>query len=63
MIQKVAVEGGEDVYLSGPVVHFSEQKCSIHHAPPRLGEHTCEVLTQFGYTMDEIQAMKEKGII
>ena len=63
MIQKVAVEGGEDVYLSGPVVHISEQKCSIHHAPPRLGEHTCEVLTQFGYTMDEIQAMKEKGII
>lgn len=63
MIQRVAIEGGEDVYLSGPVIHFSEDKCEIHQAPPKLGEHTDSVLARYGYSAEEIQEMRERGII
>ena len=63
MIRKVPVEGGEDIWISGPVVHFSDQKCDLRLPPPKLGEHTTQLLEQFGYTPDEIQDMKAKGII
>lgn len=63
MIRKVPVEDGEDVYISGPVIHFSEQKCEQVLTPPKLGEHTESVLKQFGFKPEEILDMKEKGII
>ena len=63
MIRKVAIENGEDVYVSGPVVHLSEQKCDIFQAPPKLGEHTDDILKMFGYREAEIKKMREKGII
>lgn len=63
MIQKVNVEGVGDVFISGPVVHFSEQKCDVDLAPPLLGQHTESILAQFGFNTDEIQDMKDKGII
>lgn len=63
MIRKVPVEGGEDVYITGPVIHFSDQKCEEVATPPRLGEHTARILEQLGYAPNEIQDMFERGII
>jgi len=63
MIRKVNIEDVGDVFISGPVVHFSEQKCDIFQAPPKLGEHTESVLADFGFNAEEIQDMKDKGII
>ena len=63
MIRKVPIEGGEDIYISGPVIHFSSEKCDIYREPPKLGEHTESVMQQFGWSMDEIREFKEKGVI
>jgi crotonobetainyl-CoA:carnitine CoA-transferase CaiB-like acyl-CoA transferase len=47
----------------GIPIKFSETPGSIRRPPPRLGEHTDEVLTEFGYTTDDIAGLKERGIV
>lgn len=49
-------------YLKGPV-KFSEAEVSIKCRAPRLGEHTEEILLELGYSAEEINELKEKGIV
>ncbi|KYK38695.1 MAG: CoA transferase [Theionarchaea archaeon] len=48
---------------TGVPVKLSETPGSIELHPPLLGEHTAEILTDLGYTDDEIRTLKEKGVI
>ncbi len=43
-------------------ITLSESKAEIRKPPPRLGEHTEEILRELGYD-DEIEEMKNNGII
>jgi crotonobetainyl-CoA:carnitine CoA-transferase CaiB-like acyl-CoA transferase len=43
-------------------IKLSESKPQIRSAPPKLGEHTKEILEELGYT-DEIEDMVKKGIV
>ena len=63
MVRKVEHVVAGDVYVSGPVVHFSAQKSEIYLAPPMLGEHNEQVYGEMGYTPEQIAALKEKGVI
>ena len=47
----------------GIPVKFSETPGNIRRPPPRFGEHTEEVLTEFGYTTDEIDTLRDRGIV
>lgn len=43
---------------------FAESKAEARTPPPLLGQHTDEVLGErLGMTADEIQALREKGVI
>jgi crotonobetainyl-CoA:carnitine CoA-transferase CaiB-like acyl-CoA transferase len=42
---------------------FSETPGKIKTPPPVLGQHTNEVLANFGYTEDDIRDLEEKGIV
>ena len=43
-------------------IYFSESPASIRLMPPKLGAHNEELLSEIGYSEDEINALKEKGI-
>ena len=47
----------------GSPTKFSETKIKIETPAPILGEHTEEVLSNIGYSKENIQSYKEKGII
>lgn len=44
-------------------VSIDKKKAVFQYLPPRLGEHTDELMTQIGYTPDQLQALREKGVI
>ncbi|SYZ72271.1 Acyl-CoA transferase/L-carnitine dehydratase [Candidatus Zixiibacteriota bacterium] len=42
---------------------FSKTPAKIETPPPRLSEHTEEILTQIGYSKDDLKGLKEKMVI
>ncbi|XP_075145001.1 succinyl-CoA:glutarate CoA-transferase [Haematobia irritans] len=53
-----------EVKVVGPPVVFSESKNDARSAPPVLGQHTDEVLSEvLGYTSDKIKDLRNKRII
>jgi crotonobetainyl-CoA:carnitine CoA-transferase CaiB-like acyl-CoA transferase len=46
------------------VIHLSETALDTYSAPPRLGEHTREVLTKLlGYTSEDVLMLGREGVI
>ncbi len=55
------VEG--EIDLPGIPFRFSDTEAAVRRAPPTLGEHTNEVLTELGKSADEIAALRDAGAI
>ena len=43
--------------------HLSETPASLHRHPPRLGEHSREVLLEVGYNGDAIERLIEDKVV
>jgi formyl-CoA transferase len=52
-----------DVRMVGAPVHLSEAPVEIRHAPPRLGQHTEEVLRELGLDAARIQSLRDEGVV
>jgi formyl-CoA transferase len=52
-----------DVTIPGYPIHFSANRAGTRSFAPTLGEHTDRVMHQVGYTDQEIQELKKKGVI
>jgi len=52
-----------DLPLFNLTAKFSATPGKIESAPPRLAEHTRDILRQVGYTDEQLTAYKEQGII
>jgi len=62
-LEEVEVDGVGPVRLFGLSARLEKTPGGITSPPPRLGEHTDDVLTSLGYTGKEIAALREKGVV
>jgi len=60
ILQKVDSEFGT-LTLAGPAFRMAEGEGGITRPPPRLGQHSTEVLRDAGYSEAEIAALREAG--
>ena len=59
---RTAPHGSEgEIRMTAPPVSFSRTPADIRRLAPRLGEHTAEVLAEFGLSAEEIDALRESG--
>jgi crotonobetainyl-CoA:carnitine CoA-transferase CaiB-like acyl-CoA transferase len=62
-LQSVPVEGMGEVRLFGLSAQLKKTPGAITSPPPRLGEHTEEVLGGLGYTREQVAALRERGVV
>lgn len=62
MVVTAKRSSGDEVKLVGPAVRFSDSINEVRKAPPHLGEHTIEVLSEF-YNRDELNDLIKEKII
>ena len=43
--------------------HLSETPACLHRHPPRLGEHSSEILQEAGYSESAIAQLRDSGVI
>ncbi len=64
MVQEVKRADGSPVKLVGPVAKLSRTPARIASPPPRLGEHTREILQEeLGFSAQEVEALLEEKVI
>ena len=62
MIQSLQHSTLGKIQLIGPAVRIPDAEPFVHAAPPTLGQHTEQILSQF-YTAKEISELRQKGVI
>jgi crotonobetainyl-CoA:carnitine CoA-transferase CaiB-like acyl-CoA transferase len=60
-LQVREVEGAGGVRYLRPPLRFARSPSGIQRPPPRLGEHSDEVLAEIGYTPARLTALREDG--
>ncbi|MDN3987267.1 CaiB/BaiF CoA transferase family protein [Zwartia vadi] len=63
MVQEIELEGLGMMSMAGLPIKFSDSPGSIRLPPPRLGQHTAEILTEMGYPETRIQTLAAQGAI
>jgi formyl-CoA transferase len=62
-LQTVHAEGIGDLKLFNLTAKFEKTPAYIETAPPRLSEHTDEVLARLGYSGEEIAGLRKNGAV
>ncbi len=64
MVQTVEHPTAGRIQVLGPVAKMSETPARVRSAPPLLGADTAEVLSRrLGYTAEEIEVLRQQGVI
>ena len=43
--------------------HVNGEPTGVQTAPPQLGEHTAEILQEAGYSLEEVEGLRQQGVI
>ncbi|HPS79612.1 MAG TPA: CoA transferase [Thermoanaerobaculaceae bacterium] len=62
-LQPMHVEGIGELPFFSLTAKFSKTPGTLDTAPPRLSQHTTEILHSLGYSEDDIQTLKGKAVI
>jgi CoA:oxalate CoA-transferase len=62
-IGTVHADGIGDLQLFNVTAQFGKTPAALECAPPRLGAHTAPLLEDLGYTEQEVQEFRQKGIV
>ncbi len=54
---------GETLRYPGPPYRLSETPWRIDRRPPRVGEHNAELLSELGYSQEELEALAASGAV
>ena len=63
MRQRVTHPTAGEMELPGSPMQFSAYAATARRHPPRLGEHTAEVLGEMGYSDEEIDRLREEEVV
>jgi formyl-CoA transferase len=63
MIQELRLDDGQPIQVPGIVPRLSETPGETRWLGPQLGQHTAEILTGLGYSREEQEAMRQRGVI
>ena len=65
ILRTLPAPGGIEGHITIPGLGFmaSEGTPATNIPPPTLGQHTGEILTEFGYSAEEMDALREYGAI
>jgi crotonobetainyl-CoA:carnitine CoA-transferase CaiB-like acyl-CoA transferase len=44
-------------------IEWNGRRPGIRRVPPCLGEHSADVLTWLGYTLDDVRTLKTQGLV
>jgi len=62
-VQTVCAEGIGELKLLGLTAHFEKTPGAIEAPPPRLSEHTEEILGGLGLTPDDVARLRKAGVV
>lgn len=62
-IQEIEQPGIGEIKIFNLPAKFSSTPAHISQPPPRLSQHSAEILTGLGYTRAEIESLKEQAVI
>ena len=63
MVVKIEGEAGDTTLLLGTPIKLSDTPGGIRTAPPAFGGNTRAILSEFGYSTEEIRELEEKGVV
>ena len=63
MVQTVSHSALGDIRVLGQPMKFSAMGTREVAAPPVYGEHTDEILRRLGYAVDDVAALRERGVV
>jgi crotonobetainyl-CoA:carnitine CoA-transferase CaiB-like acyl-CoA transferase len=63
MVVEMQQPGYGPVRMLGFPMKFSGTPCGIRRPAPNLGQHSEEVLAELGFSTDQCQALRDKGVI